>query len=164
MDPYFLLVTVCGAVILLTAWLPLILKNLPLSLPMVCIGIGVLLVLSPFSSIVGVNPLENRYLTERLTEFVVIVSLMGAGLKLDRPIGWRNWGSTWRLLGVAMPLTIAGIATLGWAVLGLGLAAALLLGRLWHPPTPSLRATCKSGHRNQATKMKSASPLPPRPA
>jgi NhaP-type Na+/H+ or K+/H+ antiporter len=144
-DPYFLLVTVCGAVILLTAWLPLILKNLPLSLPMVCIGIGVLLVLSPFSSIVGVNPLENRYLTERLTEFVVIVSLMGAGLKLDRPIGWRNWGSTWRLLGVAMPLTIAGIAILGWAVLGLGLAAALLLGAALAPTDPVLASDVQVG-------------------
>ena len=145
MDPYFLLVTVCGAVILLTAWLPLILKNLPLSLPMVCIGIGVLLVLSPFSSIVGVNPLENRYLTERLTEFVVIVSLMGAGLKLDRPIGWRNWGSTWRLLGIAMPLTIAGIAILGWAVLGLGLAAALLLGAALAPTDPVLASDVQVG-------------------
>jgi NhaP-type Na+/H+ or K+/H+ antiporter len=144
-DPYFLLVTVCGAVILLTAWLPLILKNLPLSLPMVCIGIGVLLVLSPFSSIVGVNPLENRYLTERLTEFVVIVSLMGAGLKLDRPIGCRNWGSTWRLLGIAMPLTIAGIAILGWAVLGLGLAAALLLGAALAPTDPVLASDVQVG-------------------
>jgi sodium/hydrogen antiporter len=144
-DPYFLLVTVFGAVILLTAWLPLILKNLPLSLPMVCIGIGVLLVLSPFSSIVGVNPLENRYLTERLTEFVVIVSLMGAGLKLDRPIGWRNWGSTWRMLGIAMPLTIAGIAILGWVVLGLGLAAALLLGAALAPTDPVLASDVQVG-------------------
>ena len=68
----------------------LILKKLPLSLPMMCIGIGALLVLSPFSPIVGVNPLENRHLTERLTEFVVIISLMGAGLKLDRPVSWRG--------------------------------------------------------------------------
>jgi NhaP-type Na+/H+ or K+/H+ antiporter len=112
---------------------------------MVCIGIGVLLVLSPFSSIVGVNPLENRYLTERLTEFVVIVSLMGAGLKLDRPIGWRNWGSTWRLLGIAMPLTIAGIAILGWAVLGLGLAAALLLGAALAPTDPVLASDVQVG-------------------
>ena len=29
--------------------------------------------------------------TERLTELVVIVSLMGAGLKLRRPVGWRGW-------------------------------------------------------------------------
>ena len=145
MDPYFLLLAVFGAVALLTAWLPLILRDLPLSLPMVCIGIGALLVLSPFSPIVGMNPLENRYLTERLTEFVVIVSLMGAGLKLDRPLGLRRWGSTWRLLGIAMPLTIGGIALLGWAGLGLGLAAALLLGAALAPTDPVLASDVQVG-------------------
>jgi NhaP-type Na+/H+ or K+/H+ antiporter len=144
-DPYFLLLAVFGVVALLTAWLPLVLKELPLSLPMVCIGIGALLVLSPFSPIVGVNPLENRHLTERLAEFVVIVSLMSAGLKLDRPVSWRGWGATWRLLGIAMPLTIAGIALLGWAVLGLGLAAALLLGAALAPTDPVLASDVQVG-------------------
>lgn len=74
------------------------------------------------SLLVGVNPLENRILTERLTEFVVIVALMGAGLKLDRPVSWRGWESSWRLLGIAIPLTIAGITILGWSILGLGIA------------------------------------------
>jgi NhaP-type Na+/H+ or K+/H+ antiporter len=145
LNSYFLLLAVFGVVVLLTAWLPLVLKELPLSLPMVCIGIGALLVLSPFSPIVGVNPLENRNLTERLTEFVVIVSLMGAGLKLDRPVSWRGWGSTWRLLGIAMPLTIAGIALLGWVVLGLGLAAALLLGAALAPTDPVLASDVQVG-------------------
>ena len=95
-DPYFLLLAVFGTIVLATAWLPLLIKELPLSVPIVCIMIGAILVWSPLSSIVDVNPLENRYLTERITEFVVIVSLMGAGLKLDRPISWRGWCSTWR--------------------------------------------------------------------
>jgi NhaP-type Na+/H+ or K+/H+ antiporter len=55
----------------------------------------------------------------------VIVALMGAGLKLDRPIGWRSWSSTWRLLAVAMPLTIAATALLGWWWVGLAPAAAV---------------------------------------
>jgi NhaP-type Na+/H+ or K+/H+ antiporter len=49
-----------------------------------------------------------------MTEFVVIVALMGSGLKLDRPLGWHSWLITWRLIGVAMPITIAAIALLGW--------------------------------------------------
>ena len=145
MDPYLVLLAVFGGVVLLTAWLPLVLKELPLSLPMVCIGIGVLLVLSPFSPAVGINPLENRYLTERLTEFAVLVSLMGAGLKLDRPVSWRGWESTWRLIGIAMPLTIVGIALLGWAVLGLGIAAALLLGAALAPTDPVLASDVQVG-------------------
>jgi NhaP-type Na+/H+ or K+/H+ antiporter len=144
-DWYVLLLAVFGAVVLLTAWLPLILRDLPLSLPIVCIAVGVFLVWSPFSPIVGVNPLDNRYLTERLTEFVVIVSLMGAGLKLDRPLSWRGWEVTWRLLGIAMPLTVAGIALLGWAALGLSVAGALLLGAALAPTDPVLASDVQVG-------------------
>ncbi|TIW75483.1 MAG: sodium:proton antiporter [Mesorhizobium sp.] len=145
MQPYALLLAVFGAIVLLTAWLPLLLRKLPLSLPMLCIGIGVLWVWSPFSPLVGVNPLENRILTERLTEFVVIVALMGAGLKLDRPVSWRGWESSWRLLGIAMPLTIAGITILGWSILGLGISAALLLGAALAPTDPVLASDIQVG-------------------
>lgn len=75
MDPYIVLLAVFGAVVLLTSWLPLLLKELPLSLPIICIGIGVALVWVPLFPIAGINPLENRHLTERFTEFVVIVAL-----------------------------------------------------------------------------------------
>jgi sodium/hydrogen antiporter len=80
MDLYVVLLAVFGGVVLLTAWLPMVLRGWPLSLPIVCIGLGVLLVWSPLAPIVGSNPLEDRYITERMTEFVVIVALMGAGL------------------------------------------------------------------------------------
>ncbi|MHA6688116.1 cation:proton antiporter [Mesorhizobium sp. A556] len=145
MDLYIVLLTVLGVVILLTAWLPMIMVKLPLSLSMVCIGIGILLVWSPFSPIVGTNPLQHRYVTERLTEFVVIVALMGAGLKIDRPLSWRGWRTTWRLLGIAMPLTIAAIAILGWSILGLDPAAALLLGAALAPTDPVLASDVQVG-------------------
>lgn len=145
MQSYALLLAVFGAIVLLTAWLPMLLRKLPLSLPMVCIGIGVLLVWSPFSPLIGVNPLENRVLTERLTELVVIVALMGAGLKLDRVVSWRGWGSSWRLLGIAMPLTIAGITFLGWSILGLGIGGALLLGAVLAPTDPVLASDIQVG-------------------
>jgi NhaP-type Na+/H+ or K+/H+ antiporter len=141
---YVILLAVFGVVVLLTAWLPMLLKRVPISLPIVCIGIGVIL-WSLFTPLVGVNPLENRYLTERLTEFVVIVALMGAGLKLDRPVSWRGWGVSWRLIGIAMPLTIAGITLLGWTVLGLGLSAALLLGASLAPTDPVLASDIQVG-------------------
>ena len=145
MEAYFLLLTVFGAVVILTAWLPRLLDRLPLSLPMVCIGIGFVLVWTPFSPVTWVNPLENRYLTERLTEFVVIIALMGAGLKLDRPVSWRGWETSWRLVGIAMPLTIAGITLLGWTVLGLGVASALLLGAALSPTDPVLASDIQVG-------------------
>jgi NhaP-type Na+/H+ or K+/H+ antiporter len=126
----------------------MLLKELPLSLPIVCIALGIAVVMSPLSPIVETNPLANRYLTERLTEFVVIIALMGAGLKLERPIGLASWSMTWRLLGIAMPLTIVGIAFLGWSVLGLGLSSALLLGAALAPTDPVLAADVQVGPPN----------------
>ena len=80
-----------------------------------------------------------------MTEFVVIVALMGAGLKLDRPLGWHSWLITWRLIGVAMPITIAAIALLGWGWLGLDLASALLLGAALAPTDPVLASDVQVG-------------------
>ncbi|MBM7043697.1 hypothetical protein [Rhizobium lusitanum] len=108
-----------GAVVLLTAWLPLALRHMPLSLPICCVVIGMLLTWSPLAPLPRINLLDSRKLTEHLTEFVVIVAFMGAGLKIDRPLGWRRWAMTWRLLGIAMPISIGMIALLGWGVLGL---------------------------------------------
>jgi NhaP-type Na+/H+ or K+/H+ antiporter len=145
MDLYVVLLVAFGGVALLTAWLPMVLKDWPLSLPIVCIALGVLLIWSPLAPIIGTNPLENRHVTERMTELVVIVALMGAGLKIDRPVGWRGWMNTWRLLGIAMPLTIAAIAFLGSSLLGLGLASALLLGAALAPTDPVLASEVQVG-------------------
>ncbi|MEH6690005.1 MULTISPECIES: cation:proton antiporter [Pseudorhizobium] len=144
MDAYIIILTLLGVVILLTAWLPMVLRELPMSLPIFCIVIGALFSWSPVAPF-AVNPLENRYLTEHLTEFVVIVSLMGAGLKLDRPFGRVNWRTVWRLLGIAMPLTIAAIAFLGAWMLALPLASAVLLGAVLAPTDPVLASDIQVG-------------------
>jgi len=44
------------------------------------------------------------------------------GLKLDRRLGLCSWAMTWRLLGIAMPLSSIGIALTGAWLLGLDLA------------------------------------------
>ena len=130
---------------LLTAWVPLLLKERPISLPMICIGIGFIVAVSPLHPLVNLNPLENLYLTQRMTEFVLVVALMGAGLKLDRPMSWRGWESSWRLIGIAMPLSIVGIAFAGWMVLGLAVPAALLLGAVLAPTDPVLASDIQVG-------------------
>jgi len=143
MNPYILLLAGIGALILLVAWLPMALKELPLSLPMFCVACGAV----AFGLSAGDVPHPLRYpaVTERLTELVVIVALTSAGLKLDRPFGWRGWSMTWRLLGLAMPLSIAGIALIGHWLLGLGIAAALLLGAALAPTDPVLAADVQVG-------------------
>jgi NhaP-type Na+/H+ or K+/H+ antiporter len=123
----------------------MLLREMPLSLPMACVALGIGFFSLPGVAEVVPNPLESRLLTERLTEAIVIISLMGAGLKLDRPLAWRSWGVTWGLLGIAMPFTIAGIALLGWGLLGLGLASALLLGAALAPTDPVLASDVQVG-------------------
>jgi sodium/hydrogen antiporter len=150
MGEYILLITLFGTVVLLTTWLPTVLKDMPLSLPIVCIVLGAIVAFLPLSSVPSVNPLVSRVATERITEFVLIISLMGAGLKLDRPIGWRSWAITWRLLGISMPLTIAAIAALGWGFLGLSLASAILLGAALAPTDPVLASDVQVGPPNTA--------------
>jgi len=142
-DPYILLLTGTGLLIALVAWLPMVLKKLPLSLPIVCIGLGVALFSIPQ---VRFKPLPMDYpiFTERFTEFVVIIALMGAGLKIDRVFDLRHWSVTWRLLVITMPLSIAAIMVLGlWA--GLPLVTAMLLGASLAPTDPVLAADVQVG-------------------
>ena len=148
MSSYVILVALLGAVILMTAWLPMVLSRLPLSLPIACLALGMMLTWSPLSVIVAANPLENRLFTERLTELVVIISLMGAGLKLDRPVSLVGWAVTWRLLAIAMPVTIVLIAVAGWSMLGLSIASSILLGAALAPTDPVLASDVQVGPPN----------------
>lgn len=129
---------------LLVSWAPAGLKRLPLTLAILCVALGVV-VFSTGLLAFDPDPRTWDTVTERLTELVVIISLMGAGLKIDRVPGWRSWSTTWRLLAIAMPLTIAATAWLGWAGLGFSLAMALLFGASMAPTDPVLAADVQVG-------------------
>lgn len=143
-DPYILFLLGFGIIVLLVAWLPLALEKLPLSLAIFCVLIGVAL-FGPGILAFAPSPRLYDTITEKLTEVVVLVALMGAGLKLDRPIGLKAWASTWRLLAIAMPLTIVGVAALGFWGLGFPLAMALLFGAALAPTDPVLASDVQTG-------------------
>jgi NhaP-type Na+/H+ or K+/H+ antiporter len=134
---------VAGVSLLLAIVLPDLLHRWAVSAPMVLVGVGMALGLTPLPDDLPLDPQANRAAIEHVTELVVIVALMGVGLALDRPLelrrwsSWRRWSATWRLLAVAMPLTIAATALLGWAA-GLAAPAALLLGAVLAPTDPVL--------------------------
>jgi len=134
---------VIGIGALLAALLPRLLATRPISVPIVFVALGALLGLAP--GLPRLDPLQESGFIEHLTEVTVIIALMGAGLGLDRPPGWRRWSTTWRLLGITMPLTIAAIAVLGVSVLGLGAAAAVLLGAALAPTDPVLAGEVQVG-------------------
>lgn len=143
-ESYFPLLTIIGLVVLAMATLPRLLRELPFSVPMILIAIGAAVGLVGGAEVIpGLH--ENPEIAERVTELLVIVSLMGAGLKLDTRLGLKRWGVTWRLLGIAMPLSIAGIALVGSTVLGLPVATAVLLAAVLAPTDPVLASDVQVG-------------------
>lgn len=143
LNGYALTLVACGVVVLLAAWMPQYLTGRPLSMPMVLVVIGA----TAFGFGPGVGAVDFREhleITEHVTELAVLISLLGAGIALDRPPGWRRWLSTWRLLAVAMPVTIGAIFLAGWAA-GLAPATALLFGAVIAPTDPVLAADVQVG-------------------
>jgi len=133
-----------GCAALLAALLPLVLRRLPLSMPIVFLTLGVV-AFTLIRDLPSPDPIRYRLPTEHLAEVTVIVALFGAGLALDRPVGWRRWASTWRLLAIAMPVTIAAVTAAAGLLTGVGLAAALLLGSALAPTDPVLASDVQVG-------------------
>ncbi|MFI8515870.1 cation:proton antiporter [Streptomyces sp. NPDC085460] len=131
-----------GIAALGAAVVPRLVLHRPLSMPMVFLAAGMLL---GFLPVPAVDPVDARLWVEHTTELCVIVSLMGAGLALNRPVGLRRWAGPWRLLGISMPLTIAALGAAAAMLLEWPLAAALLLAAVLSPTDPVLAAEVRVG-------------------
>ena len=82
-----------GASLLLAAVLPRLLYRWALSAPIVLVATGILVGMLPLADDVSLDPVAARPVIEHLTEFTVLVALMGVGLAIDRPLRWRDRGS-----------------------------------------------------------------------
>jgi sodium/hydrogen antiporter len=114
---------VAGLAILLAAVLPSVLSQLAISPPMVLLAAGMGMGLLPVGSDGLLDPVDNRAMVEQVTQFAVLLALMG----------------------VAMPLTIGAVWLLGWWGLGLAPATALLLGAVLAPTDPVLAGDVQVG-------------------
>jgi sodium/hydrogen antiporter len=133
---------VIGVGLLLATVLPHALRGRALSVPMVVLSFGIVAgVVIPGED--PISPVLDARATAHLAEVCVIVSLMGVGLAIDRPVHWRTWAPTWRLLAIAMPLCIAAVALLGWSAMGLTAAGAVLLGAVLAPTDPVLASAVR---------------------
>ena len=99
-----------------------------------------------------IDPIEQSELIERLAEFAVIVALFGAGLRIDRQLGWDRWRSTFLLLVIVMPLTIGAVTLFASAFLGLSLGAAIILGACLAPTDPVLARDVQVGPPGEGDK------------
>lgn len=140
-----------GLALLLAIVLPQVTRRIAISPPMVLVAVGMLIGLLPVADTVSLDPQDHRAVVTHVTEFTVLVSLMGVGLAIDRHFhvgswwSWRKWSPVWRLLAVTMPLTIGAMALLGWWAAGLAPAVALLLGAVLAPTDPVLASDVQVG-------------------
>lgn len=148
---YPLFLALFGTGILMAALVPPIIGRygLPslMTLPIACVAGGI--AVGRLADMPLVDVIDGGGIITHVTEIVVLLSLTGCGLKIDRAPGWSAWGTTWRLLGITMVLSIAAMTYLGWALAGLPLAAALLLGAALAPTDPVLAASVQVGPPGQ---------------
>ncbi|MGP9597381.1 MULTISPECIES: cation:proton antiporter, partial [unclassified Psychrobacter] len=129
------------------ALFPILFKRTPISLPMLQVGLGLIMGYY-WTTLSFLNPIDNGLLIEKLTEIVVLVSLVGAGIKIDTELSWQLWRPTVRLLLITMPIGIFSMAVLGYYTFGLSLGAAVLLGAVLAPTDPVLASSIQVGPPN----------------
>ena len=148
MDSRIFLFIVIGLGLMAAVGLERWLKRFPIPLPMPLIYIAAGWAVFTFTGLPPIDVLENSAhskATEYLTEFIVILSLLGAGIAIDRPFSLYGWAQVMRLIWLAMPATIAIIAVLAWGWLGLAPASAILLAAALAPTDPVLAKSVAVG-------------------
>lgn len=152
-ESYTLLLLIAGCVALLAAIVPVVLGKRFVSAPIVYLFIGG--VAYHIIGFYNIHPLEHLEVIQHVSEFVVLVALANAGLRINDPFSWQTWKNTARLLAIAMPLTIIAAVFLGWKFLALAPATAALFGALISPTDPVLASELQTSEPGEPDKSKS---------
>jgi sodium/hydrogen antiporter len=144
MDSYIAYITIIGTAALGMAWMPSITRKTHVSYSVIYVLLGVALY-----SVLELQPLplpmDHQTVTLHLTELVVIISLMGTGIKIDQPFSFKTWRVPFKLVSYIMVLCIAAMAFLSYHFLGFDLATSILLGAVLAPTDPVLAADVQVG-------------------
>jgi NhaP-type Na+/H+ or K+/H+ antiporter len=138
MSIYNVSLAVIGLAALGMAWMPYLAKRTKVSYAIFYVLFGVILYSLLGKHLPPADPIKYQDFTLHLTELVVIVSIMGTGLKIDQPFSFKTWRSPFRLISITMLLCIGSMMLLGNMVLGFSLGSALLLGAVLAPTDPVL--------------------------
>ena len=139
------------AVTLGSGWI----SRLPLSFALIYLVVGILV--GPYG--LGLIKLRqgdafNAEVLERITEFVVIVSVFSCGLKIVRPLRFKAWDITTRLIVFLMPISIFGLAVVGKFFLGMNWGEAILLGAILAPTDPVLASEVQLTDTNDQDELR----------
>lgn len=151
MDSYPLILAIIGITTLLMTLMPSITKKIKISYSIIYVLFGVLLY--SLTNILPLpDPLRKQTLTVHLTELVVIISLMGTGLKIDRPISFKGWSNPLKLVTITMLFSIGAVTFICMYYFKMDLASSLLLGSVLAPTDPVLAADVQVGPPNEKKK------------
>lgn len=151
MDEYYLLLTVIGAAVFAMTWMPAFTKLTGVSYSIIYVALGYLLYTCIPDILPVALPQKHETLTLHLSELVVIISLMGTGLKIDRAFSIKSWSAPLKLLSLAMLTSIAACTLMGLTFLNMDLASAVLLGAALAPTDPVLAADVQVGPPNEGS-------------
>jgi sodium/hydrogen antiporter len=150
-DIYILDLLVIGLVLLFVTFGSSWIARLPLTYSLIYLLVGILL--GPYAlHLIQVRP-QAAFL-ERLTEFVVIVSLFSCGQKINRPLQIWSWDSTVRLIGFLMPISIFSLAIVTHWFLNFDWGAAILLGAILAPTDPVLASEVQISDINDRDELR----------
>jgi NhaP-type Na+/H+ or K+/H+ antiporter len=151
MDSYVITITLIGIAALGMAWMPSFTKKTGISDSVVYVFLGVLSYLF-MDMLPTPDPVRYEDYTVHITELVIIISIMGGGLKIDRPFSLKTWGIPFRLLTITMVSCIFLLTMLAYLVLHFDFASSLLLGAALAPTDPVLAADVQVGPPLEKTK------------
>ncbi len=138
MDPYVISLTIIGIAALGMAWMPSLSNKIKVSYAIIYVCLGSLLYAIMGDYLPEADPVKYNEFTVHLTELVVIISIMGTGLKIDQPFSFKTWRVPFRLVSITMLLCIGATMLLGYFLIGFSLGSALLLGAVLAPTDPVL--------------------------
>ena len=137
MDVHLVSLAVIGLAFLLMSWMPVVTARTSVSYPILYVLAGMFLY-RLFTGLPVADPLIQQKFTLHFSELIVIISLMGTGLKIDEPFRMKTWVLPFRLAGITMVLSICFVAFLCHYFLKFDWPTSILIGAVLAPTDPVL--------------------------
>jgi NhaP-type Na+/H+ or K+/H+ antiporter len=142
---------IIGIAILAMAWMPAMTERFRVSYSVIYVAFGCLLYYF-FDFLPKPDLKSNSPVTLHLTELVVIVSLMGTGLKIDQKFNFRTWHVPFRLVSINMVLCIGAMMAICVYFLDFTPVIALLIAAVLSPTDPVLATDVQVGAPHEDTR------------
>lgn len=153
MEKHYILLASLGMATLIMAWLPSISQKIRVSSPIILLPIGILLYWlgTPLG---WTEFLWSDASMMVFSEAIVIISLMGAGLKMGSDYTFSAWKRPLLLIAITMPLCMLAVYLFGVYFLALSIPASLLLAAVLAPTDPVLASEVQLDDPEREDKLK----------